>query len=267
MRSRNAFTLVELLIVITIIGILVAILIPSIAGTQLAARRLACAAQMKQMVMAIVNYAQDNRDALYNPGIGNAPGSAHGITNINGLISPIKYLTPDMNYDPALPRDYRYYTGSAGSPIAHYSIVLIIHATDATNASVSIRFKRFSDVPNDRALVLDTLRLVTNSNHPVRNGLPYWNMGFRDGSVLTVQLPRRAVEWWRGNAQANQWHVHNDMIRVMELVAAGKDPQYAGFGEVTPWPFATSPGTASHRYIPRRGGSTTAGKNHALSDE
>lgn len=267
-RSRSAFTLVELLIVIAIIGILMAILLPSLGAARAAAGRSACGSNIRQIILAVNNFAQDNKDSLFNPGIGNAPGSAHGTGNIGGLVSPIKYLTADINYDPALPKDYKYYTGGTGSSIAHYSVMPIIRATTSTSSGVSIRFDKFSEVPNDKAMVLDTLRLLGNANHPVKNGLPYWNLGFRDGSVRTVQLPRRANDRWKtATGGGNAWYVHNDMIRIMELVSSGKDPQFAGFGSTTPWPFATDNPTTSHFYIPRRGGNTTEGKRHALSDD
>ena len=54
-RAR-AFTLVELLVVIAIIGILVALLLPAIQAAREAARRTACQNQIRQVVLAIVNY-------------------------------------------------------------------------------------------------------------------------------------------------------------------------------------------------------------------
>lgn len=57
--SRRAYTLIELLVVIAIIGILSAILFPVFATAREKARQTACASNMKQIGLAIMQYVQD----------------------------------------------------------------------------------------------------------------------------------------------------------------------------------------------------------------
>ncbi|HTQ40498.1 MAG TPA: DUF1559 domain-containing protein [Pirellulales bacterium] len=90
---RTAFTLVELLVVITIIGLLMSLLIPAVNSARESARRGVCLNNLKQLSTAAAKYNERHREL---PGYVNVIGKSSSTTVQNRLGTWAMMLLPEI---------------------------------------------------------------------------------------------------------------------------------------------------------------------------
>ena len=89
--ASAGFTLVELLVVITIIGILIALLLPAVQAAREAARRAQCSNNLKQIGLALHNYHTSTRSF--------PPGAFFGLYRGSIVMRLLPYVEQQALYD------------------------------------------------------------------------------------------------------------------------------------------------------------------------
>lgn len=100
-RSKSkGFTLVELLVVIAIIGILVGLLLPAVQAAREAARRMQCSNNLKQLGLALHNYASAyKRFPARKGGTRQGGGSTNNRGRLSGFIALLPFAEQSNMYN------------------------------------------------------------------------------------------------------------------------------------------------------------------------
>jgi prepilin-type N-terminal cleavage/methylation domain-containing protein len=156
-KTSNAFTLVELLVVICIIGVLTTLLLAGVKKVQQTSRRGACAANMRQIVSGVYLFAAEQDGKLpYNYSGSVGPQQVDGISSVKDYWRISQFLAPYVNdqswdcVDP-LNRQHRRLNTSRGEV---WSKVVTANDNPLTVDSSAPQFKRLVQYPNPAEVAL-----------------------------------------------------------------------------------------------------------------
>jgi prepilin-type N-terminal cleavage/methylation domain-containing protein/prepilin-type processing-associated H-X9-DG protein len=132
--SRPAFTLIELLVVIAIVATLIGLVMPGIQSVRLAANRVYCQNNLKQIALAVHNYADANGSRL--PFLTDTtPGTltqAHIVSLFYQLLPYLDQAPLYARFNAAYPPSY--YNASLTNPgLAAYNVPTFICPSDNSN--------------------------------------------------------------------------------------------------------------------------------------
>ena len=101
LRTPTGFTLVELLVVITIIALLVALILPAVQSAREASRRSVCSANMRAVAQAVVTFESHRKQypAVIDRNPAAATPNADGSTGYSWIFMVLPYMEQQQIFD------------------------------------------------------------------------------------------------------------------------------------------------------------------------
>jgi len=255
-RARKGFTLIELLVVIAIIAILIGLLLPAVQKVREAAARTTCGNNLKQMGVAIHNYASANQDKLV-PGMGAAGMSGNPSFPGNPFhFGLMPYMEQDAIYRGVLSSQQAWGTGTVNGQSTQAAVKGYRCPSDPSPSADGARSTNAGGWPvtgyfrNWYMFDISTQRDVSGHHYTVSK---YSIGNIPDGTSLTVGVTERFAHIYPSYDWAGLYSHHQ------------QDRAHWGYSQWSPvygpWgiylPQVGYKATTAHPYYPSSGHSTT----------
>lgn len=183
-RHPGGFTLIEMLVTISIIVLLVGLLLPVLSGAREAAKRTVCLSNLRQIGGAIGFYSDDHHGRI--PEVQTIPVDPYAPTIMDELA---RYLPqPEIYHCPSdqilfdeLGTSYEYFIG-------FYFTMIDISPGDQQDGKKNQLYKFFSNVPSMAYIMIDA-----EVNHEGGPGGTGRNAVFLDGHAAWFALPSQTA--------------------------------------------------------------------------
>ncbi len=221
--TSSAFTLIEILIVLSIIGVLVGLLLPAISSAREAARRVQCANNLMQLNLALHHYMADHN--VLPPGVVNNTGPI--ITAPTGYhLSWIVQILPDLDARDLFRKvDFRDGAYSLSNTTLRATTMGILHCPDDHSGRISfstgVATSSYAGCHHDVEAPIDTANhgvLFLNSRvslEDIPDGLSY--------TLFVGEVARGHPLGWFSGTRATLRNTGHPINR-MNIVNPGRQP-------------------------------------------
>jgi prepilin-type N-terminal cleavage/methylation domain-containing protein len=206
---RQAFSLIELLVVIGIIALLMGMLLPALRGARLAATSVACKSNLRNIGSLLIIYANSNNSVLYPIGSVIGPNESRGIPGTyrtlgngsfyeNGTLIPREGRWPVYVFDPPVwnpkimicPQDQEVLTDPNGE---QHSYILNHHLEESPQKMVKYGGRIVGFTSTNEQVIRSPSEVILMGEKKTSKGEYYMETGDFDPPKELVETLRHGI--------------------------------------------------------------------------